>query len=79
MQSVKEKYKSMPIFESTSLESLQNGYTEFVHYAYRYFDIDNVKPVDFWPKLCRLGKEREDWKPIMLLNELCRCTLLKLR
>ena len=24
-----EKYKSMPIFESTSLESLQNGYTKF--------------------------------------------------
>ena len=64
----------MPIFESTSLESLQNGYTEFVRYAYRYFDIDNVKPADLWPKLCRLGKEREDWKSIMLLIELCRCT-----
>ena len=68
-----EKYKSMPIFESTSLESLQNGYTEFVCYAYCYFDIDNVKPADLWPKLW-LGKEREDWKPIMLLIELCRCT-----
>ena len=55
-----EKYKSMPIFELTSLESLQNGYTEFVCYAHHYFDIDNVKPEDLWPKLCRLGKERED-------------------
>ena len=67
-----ENYKSMPIFESVSLEPLQNGYTEFVGFAYRYFDIDNVKPADLWPKLCRLGKEREDWKPIMLLIELCR-------
>ena len=41
-----EKYKSMPIFESTSLEFLQNGYTEFVCYSYCYFDIGNVKPVD---------------------------------
>ena len=64
----------MPTFESTSVESLQNGYTEFVSYAYHYFDINNVKPADLWPKLCRLGKEREDWKPIMLLIELCRCT-----
>ena len=71
---INEKYKSMPIFESTSLESLQNGYTKFVHFAYHYFDIDNVKPADLWPKLCRLGKEREDWKSIMLLIELFRCT-----
>ena len=64
----------MPIFESTSLEPLQNGYTKFVHYAYRYFDIDNVKPAVLWPELCRLGKERKDWKSIMLLIKLCRCT-----
>ena len=63
----------MPMFASTSLESLQNGYTEFVRYAYRYFDIDNVKTADLWHKLCRLGKEREEWKPIMLLIELFRC------
>ena len=74
IREIYEKYKSIPIFESISLESLQNGYTEFVRYAYRYFDIDNVKPADLWHKLCRSGKEREDWKPIMLLIELCRCT-----
>ena len=34
----------MPILESTSFQSLQNDYTEFVHYTYCYFDIDNVKP-----------------------------------
>ena len=61
----------MPRFKSASLESLKSYYTEFVHYAYCYFDIDNVKSADLWPKLCRLGQEREDWKPIMLL---CRCT-----
>ena len=55
-----EKYKSMPTFESTFLESFQNGYNEFVRYAYRYFDIDHVKPADLWTKLCRLVKERED-------------------
>ena len=33
-----------------------------------------MKPADLWPKLCRLGKEREDWKSIMLLIELCKCT-----
>ena len=64
----------MPVFESTSLESLQNGYTEFVRYSYHYFGIDNMKPADLWPKLCKLGKEREDWKPILLLIKLCRCT-----
>ena len=69
-----ETYKSIPIFTSTSLESLQNGYTEFVRYRYHYFDIDIVKPADLWPELCGLRKEREDWKPIILLIKLCRCT-----
>ena len=71
---INEKYKSMPIIESASLESMQSGFTKFVHYPYLYFDINNMKPVDLWSKLCTLGKEREDWKPIMLLIELCRCT-----
>ena len=62
-----EKDKSKPIFESAFLDSMQNDYAKFVYYAYHYFDIDNVKPADCWPKLCRLGKAREDWKPIMLL------------
>ena len=34
-----EKYKSMPIFESTSLGFLQNRYTEFVCYNYCYFTL----------------------------------------
>ena len=47
IREIYEKYKSMPIFESTSLESLQNGKAQFVRYAYRYFYIDNVKPADY--------------------------------
>ena len=62
----------MPIFKSTSLESLKNGYTECVCYTYHYFDINNVKLANLLCKLCRLGKEREDWKPIMLLIEICK-------
>ena len=59
---------------TTSLEFLQNGHIKFVRNGYRYFDINNVKPANLLPKLCRLGKEREDWKPILLLIELSRCT-----
>ena len=70
-----KKYKSMPIFESTSLESLPDCYTKFLRYPYLYFDTDNVKPTDLLPKLCILRKEREDWKPIMLLIELFRSTI----
>ena len=74
IREIYEKYKSVSLFKSTSLQSLQKGYIEFVCYAYHYFDINNVKPADLWPKLRRLGKEREDWKSIILLIELCRCT-----
>ena len=52
IREIYEKYKSITIFTSTSLESLQNGYTEFVCYGYHYFDIDNVNPADLWPELC---------------------------
>ena len=36
----------MPIFKSTSLESLQNNCTDFAYYANCYFGIDNVKPAE---------------------------------
>ena len=62
-----KKYKSKPILESAFLRSMQNDYAKTVFYAYHYFGTDNIKPADLWPKLCRLDKERQDCKPIMLL------------
>ena len=41
---------------------------------FHVMSIPILTSADLWPKLCRLGKEREDWKPIMLLIKLSRCT-----
>ena len=64
----------MDAFKFTTLNSLIVGYVDIVHYAYRYFNIDSTDPMKLWSKLCKLGKEKESWKDILLLIELCLYT-----
>ena len=69
-----QKYKLMDVFTSTTLNSLIIGYIDVVRYAYRYFNIDSTDPMKLWSKLCMLGKDKESWKDIIFLIELCLCT-----
>ena len=64
----------MPVFKSITRDSLQTGFVDVVRYTYRYFDVENIKPVSLWSKICTLGKDRESWHDIMILIELCLCT-----
>ena len=64
----------MPIFKSITHDSLQTGFVDVARYAYRYFNVENIKPVSLWSKICSLGKDRESWYDIMILIELCLCT-----
>ena len=43
-----ERFQLMPVFESVTCESLQSGYADITRYAYRYFAIDKLKPMNLW-------------------------------
>ena len=65
----------MPVFKSITRISLQTGFVDVVRYAYRYFEIENIKPMSLWSKICTLGKDKESWHDIIILIELFLCTL----
>ena len=66
-----ERFQTMPVFKSITRDSLQTGFVDVVWYAYRYFGIENIKPMSLWSKICTLGKDRQSWHDIMILIELC--------
>ena len=52
INSIFERFKLMPIFESVTCKSLQNGYADIICYAHQYFGIDKIKPMNLWSKIC---------------------------
>ena len=42
-------------------------------YAYRYFEIPNIKPIKFWSKMLDPNKDKTAWKVALLVVELCFC------
>ena len=63
----------MSVFKLITHDSLQTGFID-VQYIQRCFNIENIKPISLWSKICSLGKDRECWYDIMILIELCLCT-----
>ena len=61
----------MEVFHPVSIDSLIDGCSDIVQYAYRYFNIEYTKPMKLWSKLLIIGKNN-----IMVLLELCLCTAL---
>ena len=68
-----EKFNNMEVFHPVSVDLLIDGYSDIVQYAYRYFDIEYTEPMKLWSKLFIIGKNKEHWKDMLLL-ELCLCT-----
>ena len=68
-----ERFQIMPVFKSITHNSLQTGFVDVARHAYCYFNVENIKPVSLWSKICSLGKDRESWYDIMILTELCLC------
>ena len=61
INSIFERFKLMPVFESVTCESLKGGYADTIHYAHRYFAADEIKPKNLWSKNCLGNKEKESW------------------
>ena len=53
-----ERFQTMSVFKSITCDSLQTG---FVDVVWCYLDVENIKPVSFWFKICKLVKDREPW------------------
>ena len=60
-----EKFNNMEVFQPVSIDSLIDGYSDIVHYAYCYFNIEYTEPMKLWSKLLIIGKNKEHWKDIM--------------
>ena len=43
INSIFERFKLMPVFESVMCELLQSGYADIIRYAHRYFAVDKMK------------------------------------
>ena len=43
INSIFERFKLMPVFESVMCELLQSGYADIIRYAHRYFAVDKIK------------------------------------
>ena len=69
-----ENFNNMEVFHSLSINSLINGYSDNVQYAYRYFDTEHIKPMKLWIKLLIIGRNNENSRDIMLRLGLCLCT-----
>ena len=53
------------------MDDITEGFSAITSYAYCYFDIPNIKPMEFWSKMLDLHKDNMSWKAALLVVELC--------
>ena len=64
----------MDVFKVFTVEDVTDGvFLAITGYAYRYFEIPNIKPIKFWSKMLDPKKDKTAWKVALLLVELCFC------
>ena len=63
----------MEVFMVLTVVDVTEGILTITSYAYCYFDIPNIKPMEFWSKMFDLHKENTSWKAVLLVVELCFC------
>ena len=68
-----QRYCRMDAFTSVTQDETMDGYIDIVRYANRYFNTDNVNPMDVWAKLAKIGCTKTNWNGAMLVSELCLC------
>ena len=68
-----EPYKQTKSLDCYDENDVSDSFFAIVRYAVRYFNVQNVNPIDFWSKILSLKEEHTDWKPASLLIEICLC------
>ena len=51
-----EKFNNMEVFHSVGINSLIDGYSDIVQYAYSYSDTEHTGPMNLWRKLLIMVK-----------------------
>ena len=64
----------MDVFKVFTVEDVTDGFfLAITGYAYRYFEIPNIKPIKFWSKMLDPNKDKTAWKVALLVVERCFC------
>ena len=66
-------YSGMEVFKRFTLDDITESFLAITSYAYCYFDIPNIKPMEFWSKMLDLHKDNTLWKAALLLCSNFRC------
>ena len=52
----------MDVFKVFAVEDVTDGFfLAITGYAYRYFEIPNIKPIKFWSKMLDPNKDKTAW------------------
>ena len=58
----------MEVFMVLTVVDVTEGILTITSYAYCYFDIPNIKPMEFRSKMFGLHKENMSWKAVLLVS-----------
>ena len=67
----------MDVLKTIDMEDVTDGYIEVVWYCQncqKYFDVQHVDQVELWHKILLVGKDKDDWRGVTLVIEICLCT-----
>ena len=67
-------FHEMDVLKKIEKETVTNGYEETVHYCQKFFNIENVDPIELWHNVLLVSKDKESWLGISLIIEICHCT-----
>ena len=67
-------FHEMDVLKKIETETVTDGYVEIVRYCQKFFNIENVDPIELWHKVLLVSKDKENWLSISLIIEICLCT-----
>ena len=69
-----DQFSSMDVFKNVKKEDVTAEFVSVVRYCQRYFDYENVEPLELWHKIMLLCRQKPEWSSIALIIEICLCT-----
>ena len=61
------------VFKFVTKNEVEESFLVIVRYGLKYFNMKNVDAVQFWGQIMSLQDDHLQWKPVLLLIEVCPC------